>query len=53
MEYRIFNPFSNFSGWVSYTPDGSAYKVLQGGLVSRYPVSPLLLRRRYSFEEEE
>ena len=31
----------------------SASMDLQGGLVSWDPLSPLLLRRRYSFEEEE
>ena len=31
----------------------SASTGLQGGLVSWYSLSPLLLRKRYSFEEEE
>ena len=40
---RIFDPFSDFSGWVQSLPDSalSAYTALQGGLVLWCPLSPL------------
>ena len=47
---RIFDPFSELSGWVWFLPELSMnlhiwYTVLQGGLVLGYPFSPVAVLR--------